>query len=897
MEQNCFLGADIGGSHITAALVNANTATLLENSVVRETINSKGKIEDIINGWFTAIKKTLKTHNVTLKGIGFAMPGPFDYKNGISKIHGVNKYDALYGINIKQLVINAFSNKNTLPVYFENDAFCFGLGVSHIGHAAKYNRLMVLTLGTGFGAAFIEKGQILTKGKGVPPEGYLYNTPFGEGIAEEYISTAWLIKTFEKRSGEKLKDVRTMHRLAVEEQHAVAIELLQEFGRNLATCIVPWIKSFQPDCIVIGGNITNTQNEFIPSFREILEQQNITIPYFIENATEQQTIAGAAIVVQQGIEKEKNSIAFEFRKTKQPVLPLTISHLQLEPGDYNIYPTIPLGEKKIYNGYNTLAQWICMHKLILVDGFVGNHWSFIRNSLNKELRLQNKKVIWIEMSAFIKDDAAIAELIKPFIGEYGTVWGKRATCKLEDFYDMQRLLNLQIPTGFDLVILIGEGSALCNWEAPIIYIDLPKNEIQYRMRAGSICNLGATHTDTEEEMYKRFYFVDWIVLLNHKIKIANKINVIADGQQLKSINWALKKYIQEGIRHIVKNVFRPRPWFAPGVWGGNWMKEKIKGLNKDEINYAWSFELIAPENGIIFESSQFLLEVAFDWLMLFEYEAILGKDAKKFGLEFPIRFDFLDTFDGGNLSIQCHPRLSYIQEHFGENITQDETYYILDCKEASHVYLGFQEGINKDEFKAALYNSQQNATPVQIEKYVTSFPSHKHDLFLIPNGTIHSSGKNNLVLEISATPYIFTFKMYDWLRMDLDGKPRPINIEHAFNNLNFDRKGAKVVAELISNPSLVKQGNNYKLWHLPTHPDHFYDIHRIEFTDLVTIETNQQVHVLMLVEGECIIVETENGDKQIFNYAETFIIPAAAKSYSLINTKHKIAKVVKAFIK
>jgi mannose-6-phosphate isomerase class I len=292
-----------------------------------------------------------------------------------------------------------------------------------------------------------------------------------------------------------------------------------------------------------------------------------------------------------------------------------------------------------------------------------------------------------------------------------------------------------------------------------------------------------------------------------------------------------------------------------------------------------------------------LLEVAFDWLMEQESKNVLGKHAQLFGTEFPIRFDFLDTWDGGNLSIQCHPSLPYIQEQFGECITQDETYYILDAKEEAKVYLGFQQDIEPVEFKKTLEHSFENNVPVDIEKFVQCHPAQKHDLFLIPNGTVHSAGAGNLVLEISATPYIFTFKMYDWIRPDLDGKPRPINIDHAFHNLNFDRKGDRVQKELISKPCIIHDEPDGQIIHLPTHAQHFYDVHRLEFERKMEVHTEGQCHVLMLVEGHCIELTTADSTSKQFAYAETIVIPAAAQSYQLTNKGAGKVKVIKAFLK
>jgi mannose-6-phosphate isomerase class I len=326
------------------------------------------------------------------------------------------------------------------------------------------------------------------------------------------------------------------------------------------------------------------------------------------------------------------------------------------------------------------------------------------------------------------------------------------------------------------------------------------------------------------------------------------------------------------------------------------MKENFDALPPDEPNYAWSFELIVPENGLIFESSNKILEVSFDWLMFAAHEEVIGESSAFFGHEFPIRFDYLDTVRGGNLSVQCHPRPEYIREHFGERFTQDETYYIHHADPDARVYLGFKEDINRGEFRAALERSAIQGVPVDIGRYVASWPARKHDLFLIPSGTIHCSGAGNLVLEISATPYIFTFKMYDWMRMDLDGRPRSLNVGRAFDNLYFDRRGQRIEREFISTAREVARGEGWRVIHLPTHAEHFYDVRRYEFAHPIEVETGGSCHVGNLVEGRHITVRTKDLTLRVA-HGETFVVPAAAGRYEMINDAGGEAKVVVAYVK
>jgi len=238
---------------------------------------------------------------------------------------------------------------------------------------------------------------------------------------------------------------------------------------------------------------------------------------------------------------------------------------------------------------------------------------------------------------------------------------------------------------------------------------------------------------------------------------------------------------------------------------------------------------------------------------------------------------------GGNLSLQVHPLAGYIQEQFGIHYTQDESYYILDTGQGAQVYLGLKTNNNMDDFFNELEQAQNGVADFDAEKYVATWPVKKHDHLSIPAGTVHCSGANTMVLEISATPYIFTFKLWDWNRPGLDDRPRPIHLEHGRNVLQQHRDANWVKEHAVDLTKSTNSGDGWQEESTGLNELEFIETRRHWFTKKVQHHTNGIVHVLNLVEGREIIVESPGKlfAPFIVHYAETFIVPAAVGPYTI----------------
>ncbi len=558
---------------------------------------------------------------------------------------------------------------------------------------------------------------------------------------------------------------------------------------------------------------------------------------------------------------------------------------------------------KAYQGYDALCQQIQDDIKQLKKDNIVLCLDFYHGTRNEEVLEHLIKPLNPQMILFSEDAKKSEEEIISLFKENITddrVFGKLSHAYLEQCFDFKKLEELRKSIGKGLTIVYGVGASLVHPGDLHLYFDLTRWEIQRRYRTHELDNWGAGNFEEDIlRKYKRAYFLEWRIFDCYKFKVLNACDYYVESNERNQPKMISIKDYQRGLELFSTSPFRLVPYFDEGVWGGQWMEE-VCDLPHSSYNYAWCFDGVPEENSLCFQYGNIQVDVPAINLVNAYPNQLLGQRVfEQFGPEFPIRFDFLDTMNGGNLSLQVHPLKEYIQEHFGMSYTQDESYYILDAQEDAHVYLGLKENVKLDDFIQGLTEAQKSGNRFEDEKYVNCIPVKKHDHALIPAGTIHCSGAGTMVLEISATPYIFTFKLYDWQRVGLDGKPRPINVDRGKENIQTNRKTKWVMENLIHQEKVIQENEEGKVERTGLHELEFIETLRYTFKDEVRIETKDSVHMLNLVEGEEIEVFSFKGEFEPvrIHYVETFIVPASVKEYGLRSICHQEVKVMCAFVR
>lgn len=581
----------------------------------------------------------------------------------------------------------------------------------------------------------------------------------------------------------------------------------------------------------------------------------------------------------------------------------------MKKSNYDKFPAIdvPNSDSACVAGWEAVAKQLrreteragTSKRVLVIECYPGVHEQEIIDQLQQRLA---PCLIVRAAEAMLPPDK-LERMTQPFMGNGDPVFGFLSGLKLPSFFDAEKLQHLKgkvetQQTG--LVLVIGCGARLIHTGDVLIYADLARWEAQLRFRRNEADNLGLLNrTSSASQQYKRAFFIDWRVADRWKRPLLRCCNFVLDTTQPGNPKLADGETVRRGLSLAVSRPFRVVPFFDPAPWGGQWMKQ-VCDLDPSQANYGWCFDCVPEENSLLLKIGREVVELPSIDLVFTHPRALLGDEVHaRFGDEFPIRFDLLDTMGGGNLSFQVHPLTEYIQHEFGMHYTQDESYYLLDAGPDASVYLGLRNGVNPAHLARDLEAAQKGEAPFPADKYANKWPARAHDHFLIPAGTVHCSGAESMVLEISATPYIFTFKMWDWGRLGLDGKPRPIHLQHGLANIQWDRTTEWVRDNLVNHLEPLASGKDWREERTGLHSREFIETRRHWFSGLTQHHTHGGVNVLNLVKGSEAVVESPDRAFAPFvvHYAETFIVPAAVGAYTIKSASGEPCSTVKAFVR
>ena len=545
--------------------------------------------------------------------------------------------------------------------------------------------------------------------------------------------------------------------------------------------------------------------------------------------------------------------------------------------------------------------------VIAVDGYSTAPLDTFRNLLEQQLALLGIPVTVMAVEELWQEEETLSErlaaenLQEDLEKDPVLLYGKLFSGSYEDLWDLKKLAAAKAAlasfreAGSGVLILWGYG-ALCDTLRPLcdqkIYLDTTPMRAMLRLKRGEYRNIGTKKALAFKRMARRCYYVDFEVAAKLRFTLLHEKQldsyVIANDALSMSL---LPASLLEGIfARAMEYPLRCKPVYLEGVWGGYYI-QRLRGLPREMKNCAWVFDMIPMEVSVVFELNGRKLEFPFYTLVQSQGPKLMGKrSVDAFGYYFPVRFNYDDTYhSNGNMSIQCHPREKYVTENNGELGRQDESYYIVETGQGARTYLGFQKDADVEEFIAEARRSEKDGQPVDYQKYVYSIESKPGTQVMIPAGTIHASGQNQLILEIgSLTVGSYTYKMYDYVRKDLDGNPRPIHTYHGDQVLDRSRTADWVDQNLVNGGRrTLRKGKDWEEFVVGEHELLYFSLRNERFVTAIEDDTAGDFHVLTLVDGEQVLVRSKTNPERCFlqNYLDIVIVPADFGPYEIINQK------------
>lgn len=539
--------------------------------------------------------------------------------------------------------------------------------------------------------------------------------------------------------------------------------------------------------------------------------------------------------------------------------------------------------------------------VVAFEGYIGAEWKNMINLVSQRLELRNIGLEVINFADCFKASKDLDEELDYYLHEDKikdpvSLFGKVYKGGYEGLLDKKKIALLKErleKKGRNKVVLIyGNGCAIKELRAfynLICYFDItPKTSI-LRAREGKFANLGDQLAKPVKKLIRRCYYVDFECAFALRRELFNNhvLDFYVTNDNIDEERLLSRSSLEAIFSSLVSYPFRCKPVYMEGVWGGYYIKH-LRNLPEKMRNCAWVFDLIPSEVSILVQVKDKLIEFPFYSFVQMEGESMMGKQCMKdFKGYFPIRFNYDDTFhSNGNMSIQVHSGHDYNIQNYNEFGRQDESYYVVVTGHNAKTYVGFNEDASPDEFINKAKQSEKDCSEIDYQKYINHVKSKPGTQVLLPAGTIHSSGRNQVVLEIgSLTIGSYTYKLYDYVRKDLDGNPRPIHTWHGERVVCKDRTTSWVNNNLVQDPQIIASGNGWTEYSVGKHDLMYFCLRRLEFEKEIKGDTKGNFHVLSLVDGEKIKVRSiKNPDKYyIANYMDIIVVPANMGEYVIEN--------------
>ena len=534
---------------------------------------------------------------------------------------------------------------------------------------------------------------------------------------------------------------------------------------------------------------------------------------------------------------------------------------------------------------------------VAIDAYPGADIQALVNVVRQQLN--GIQVHYVDADTLLKDPDEIAEMLKPYLPEDRDadpvlLYGRRYGGGYEGLQDAGRIKAVKDTLLAEKAVLVyGRGSMtpeLRDVYDVRIWMDITPRTAALNFKYGHARNLGAKADLPYGLLMRRNYYVDfeigvdvrWKLIKDGRMDYYITADVPAD-MQMVSFEDLLTLF-----NELCDRPFRCRPVYLEGVWGGYYFT-RLRHLPKEMRNCAWIFDMIPMEVSIVAKLGNNEFEAPFFTFIQAMGEKLLGRQAmEQFGGYFPIRFNYDDTYhSNGNMSIQCHPDEAYVVKNHDELGRQDESYYVCVTAQGAKTYLGFNGENSCEEFFAEARRAEKTHELIDYEKYINAVPSQPGTQVMIPAGTVHASGRNQVILEIgSLTVGSYTYKLYDYQRIDPQtGLPRPIHLKMGSQVIHGERTRQWVNDNLVNHGGLVREGKDWKEIVVGEHDLLYFSLRNLIFWDKIEDDTDGLFHVLTLVDGEKVrVVSREDPSRfYIMNSLDIVVIPASLGKYTIEN--------------